>query len=113
MQVYALAKWRNAQSKAVPQRSISKAPSAELKPNQRDEDNLPPYNILDDILAKHIEGRFSAKEIIASGHEQKIVEKVLRLVRLSEYKRGQSCLGVKISPMLFGKDRRYPITNKF
>ena len=112
-QVYALANWRNTQSQAIPERSISKAPSAELKPNQRDEDNLPPYDILDDVLAKHIEGRMSAQEIIAAGHDQKIVEKILRLVRLSEYKRSQSCLGVKISPMLFGKDRRYPITNKF
>lgn len=112
-QVYELANWRNEQSQAIPPRSISKAPSAELKPNQRDEDNLPPYDILDAILAKHIEGRMSAQEIIAAGHEQETVEKVLRLVRLSEYKRSQSCLGVKISPMLFGKDRRYPITNKF
>ncbi len=112
-QVYELANWRNEQSPAIPKRSISKAPSAELKPNQLDADNLPPYDILDDILAKHIEGRMSAQEIIAAGYEQKIVEKVLRLVRLSEYKRSQSCLGVKISPMLFGKDRRYPVTNKF
>ena len=111
--VYQLANWRNGQSQAIPINSISKAPSAELKPDQRDEDNLPPYDILDDILAKHIEGRLSAQEIIASGHEQKTVEKVLRLVRLSEHKRSQSCLGVKITPMLFGKDRRYPITNKF
>ncbi len=112
-QVYELANWRNEQSSAIPPRSISKAPSAELKPNQRDEDNLPPYDILDAILVKHIEGRMSAQEIIAAGHEQEIVEKVLRLVRLSEHKRSQSCLGVKISSMLFGKDRRYPITNKF
>ncbi len=112
-EVYKLANWRNQQSQAISQNSINKAPSAELKPNQFDEDNLPPYDILDDILAKHIEGRLSAEEIIASGHEQRIVEKVLRLVRLSEYKRSQSCLGVKISPMLFGKDRRYPLTNKF
>lgn len=112
-EVYKLAKWRNGQSQTIPQNSINKAPSAELKPNQLDEDNLPPYDILDDILVKHIEGRLSAEEIIASGHEQKTVEKVLRLVRLSEYKRSQSCLGVKISPMLFGKDRRYPLTNKF
>ncbi|MEQ1705893.1 MAG: NAD+ synthase [Rickettsiales bacterium] len=111
--VYELANWRNQQSPAIPARSISKPPSAELKPGQRDDDNLPPYDILDDILAKHIEGRMSAEEIIASGHEQKIVEKVLRLVRLSEYKRSQSCPGVKVTSMLFGKDRRYPLTNKF
>lgn len=112
-QIYTLAKWRNSQSLVIPQRSISKAPSAELKPNQRDEDNLPPYDILDDILEQHIEGRLSLEEIIASGHGREIVEKVLRLVRLSEYKRRQSCPGVKISSMSFGKERRYPLTNKF
>ncbi len=112
-QVYKLANWRNQQSQAIPESSIKKAPSAELKPNQRDEDNLPTYDILDDILAKHIEHRQSAEEIISAGYDRKIVEKVLKLVRLSEYKRSQSCLGVKISPMLFGKDRRYPVTNKF
>lgn len=111
--VYELAKWRNGKSTAIPARSISKAPSAELKPGQLDDDNLPPYDMLDDILIKHIEGRQSREEIIALGHKPEIVEKVLRLVRLSEYKRSQSCLGVKITPMLFGKDRRYPLTNKF
>ncbi len=113
MQVYELAKWRNTQEVVIPKRSISKAPSAELKPGQKDEDNLPPYDILDDILEKHIDMRFCAQEIIATGHDAKTVDKVLRLVRLSEYKRRQSCPGVKISHMLFGKDRRYPITNKF
>lgn len=110
---YELANWRNEQSPAIPARSISKAPSAELKPGQRDDDNLPPYDILDDILEKHIEGRMPAEEIIALGHNPEVVGKVLRLVRLSEYKRAQSCPGVKITPMLFDKDRRYPITNKF
>lgn len=113
MQVYKLAGWRNSQSPVIPENSIRKAPSAELKPDQKDEDNLPPYNILDDILEKHIEERQSAEEITASGHDRKTVERVLKLVRISEYKRSQSCLGVKISPMLFGKDRRFPVTNKF
>lgn len=111
--VYRLAKWRNRRSQAIPERSISKAPSAELKPNQRDEDNLPPYDILDDILYKHIELRLGIEEIIALGHDKDVAEKVLRMVRISEYKRRQSTIGVKISPMLFGKDRRYPLTNKF
>lgn len=111
--VYALANWRNRQSQAIPKRSISKPPSAELKPGQRDDDQLPPYEVLDNILMLHIERRLSAQEIIESGHAAEIVARVLRLVRLSEYKRRQSCPGVKISPMLFGKDRRYPITNKF
>lgn len=111
-QVYELANWRNTKSLAIPANSISKAPSAELKHGQKDEDNLPPYDILDDILKKHIEGRMGAQEITAHGHDKQLVEKILRLVRISEYKRKQSCPGVKISSMLFGKDRRYPLTNK-
>jgi NAD+ synthase len=111
--IYTLANWRNGQSPAIPERSISKPPSAELRPGQRDDDQLPPYPVLDNILMLHIEGRLSAREIIEAGHEPEIVGKILRLVRLSEYKRRQSCPGVKISSMLFGKDRRYPITNKF
>jgi NAD+ synthase len=112
-QVYKLANWRNTISAAIPENSIKKAPSAELKPGQRDDDNLPPYDILDEILKKHIEGRMSAEEIASSAYDNVIVEKIIRLVRLSEYKRSQACPGVKISPMLFGKDRRFPITNKF
>lgn len=112
-QVYALANWRNAQGEVIPQRSIDKAPSAELAPNQKDEDQLPPYAMLDDILFHHIEQRESAKEIVAKGFDEAIVSKVLRMVRLSEYKRRQSCPGVKLSSMLYGKDRRFPLTNKF
>lgn len=111
--VYKLANWRNSISPAIPARSISKPPSAELKPNQRDDDQLPPYDILDAILAHHIEGRLGADEITAKGFAPEIVKKVLHLVRISEYKRRQSCPGVKISTMMFGKDRRFPITNKF
>ncbi len=112
-QVYALANWRNEQSAAIPRRSITKEPTAELKPGQRDQDQLPPYVTLDAILALHIEGRKPANEIVAKGYKRDVVEKVLRMVRLSEYKRRQSCPGVKLSPMLFGKDRRFPLTNKF
>lgn len=112
-QVYALANWRNARGEVIPQRSITKAPSAELKPGQKDQDQLPPYDVLDAILALHIEGRKPAKEIIAKGYKKAVVEKVLNLVRISEYKRRQSCPGVKLSPMQFGKDRRYPLTNGF
>jgi NAD+ synthetase len=110
-QVYALANWRNEQSAVIPLRSITKAPSAELKPGQKDQDQLPPYDVLDAILALHIEGRKSAKEIIAKGYKKAVVEKVLNLVRINEYKRRQSCPGVKLSAMPFGKDRRYPLTN--
>ena len=113
MQVYALARWRNKKNSVIPQRSIDKAPSAELAPSQKDEDQLPPYDILDKILFQHIELRQSADAIIAQGFAADIVHKVVKMVRLSEYKRRQSCPGVKLSPMLFGKDRRYPLTNKF
>ncbi len=111
--VYKLANWRNAQSPAIPQNSIEKPPSAELKPNQRDDDQLPPYDILDAILAHHIEGRLSAQEIIEKGFAPETVKKILHLVRINQYKRQQACLGVKISQVGFGKDRRFPVTNKF
>ena len=124
-QVYELANWRNAQKTLspmgrgqgegfpIPQNSITKPPSAELKPGQLDQDQLPPYDVLDAILALHLELRHSASEIINKGYDKQVVEKVLRMVRLSEYKRRQSCPGVKLSAMLFGKDRRYPLTNLF
>lgn len=112
-EVYKLAHWRNEQSQVIPLRSISKAPSAELKPDQKDADQLPPYDVLDTILALHIEGRKTADEIIALGHDAVMVERILHLVRINEYKRRQSCPGVKISPMMFGRDRRFPLTNKF
>jgi NAD+ synthetase len=110
--VYELANWRNRQGAVIPQNSITKPPSAELKPGQLDQDQLPPYDVLDAILALHLEQRYSASEIISKGYEKTVVDKVLRMVRLSEYKRRQSCPGVKLSPMLFGKDRRYPLTNR-
>jgi len=112
-QVYTLAQWRNEKKRVIPQHSITKAPSAELAPGQKDEDQLPPYALLDRILALHLEGRQSAEEIIAQGFDKATVEKVVKLVRQSEYKRRQSCPGVKLSPMLFGRDRRFPLTNKF
>lgn len=112
-QVYALAHWRNAQGAAIPARSIEKPPSAELKPGQRDDDQLPPYDVLDAILALHIEGAQAADAIVAQGFERAVVEKVIMLVRRNEYKRRQSCPGVKLSPMLFGKDRRYPLTSGY
>jgi NAD+ synthase len=112
-QVYALARWRNTQARVIPPRSISKAPSAELAPGQTDQDQLPPYELLDAILARHIEGRQGAAELVAAGYEAGMVANILRWVRQSEYKRRQSCPGVRLSAMLFGRDRRYPLTNKF
>jgi NAD+ synthase len=112
-QVYAIANWRNQQGRVVPQASIEKPPSAELRPDQRDDEQLPPYDVLDAVLRHHIEGRLSEGEIIALGFDHETVRKVLRLVRISEYKRRQSCPGVKLSAMAFGKDRRYPLTTKY
>jgi NAD+ synthetase len=112
-EVYNLAKWRNSLSPVIPENSITRAPSAELKPNQKDEDQLPPYSVLDAILMLHIEERKSHAEIVAQGFDEAVVAKVLALVRTSEYKRRQSAPGVKLSPMMFSRDRRYPMTNKF
>lgn len=113
MQVYALSRFRNARDAApvIPQRVIERPPSAELAPGQVDEDNLPPYPVLDRILELYIEEDRSASEIIAQGFEQAVVEKVVRLVDLNEYKRRQAPVGVRISKRGFGRDRRYPITS--
>jgi len=111
--VFALCKWRNLQNVVIPERIITKAPTAELKPNQTDQDTLPPYEMLDKILHRLIELRQSAEEIAQSGFELEIVTKVARMVKLAEYKRRQAAPGVKISQLAFGRDRRYPITNQF
>lgn len=112
-QVYAVAHWRNGRAQVIPPRSISKAPSAELKPGQLDQDQLPPYDVLDAILQLHIEHAQGVDQIVAQGFARETVEKILRMVKFAEYKRRQSCPGVKLSPMMFGRDRRYPLTNKF
>lgn len=112
-QVYSLARWRNEQGAAIPEASIIKAPSAELSPGQLDSDQLPPYDLLDEILYHHIEDRMASTQIIALGFDEPTVRKVVKLVLASEYKRRQSCPGPKLSTMMFGKDRRFPLTNKF
>lgn len=111
-QVYELSAMRNQESPIIPERILTKAPSAELKDNQTDQDSLPPYDVLDDILRLLIEKALSPEEIIAStGHEADIVHRVATLLQRAEYKRRQACPGVKITPLSFGKERRYPITN--
>ncbi|MEI6730782.1 MAG: NAD+ synthase, partial [Pseudomonadota bacterium] len=107
--VYRLAAWRNMQSPVIPERIITKAPSAELRPDQKDQDSLPPYDILDAILELLIEQRLSVSEIIANGFDADTVNKVARLLYLSEYKRFQSAPGAKITYMALGSDRRYPM----
>ena len=114
--VYQLAAYRNteygSQGEAViPQQVIDRPPSAELAPNQLDQDSLPPYEDLDRILELYIENDYSADAIVAEGYAEEVVKKVLRLVDLNEYKRRQSPVGVRLTPRGFGRDRRYPITN--
>ncbi|RXX12262.1 NAD+ synthase, partial [Brucella canis] len=97
----------------IPQNIISKAPSAELRENQTDQDSLPPYPVLDDILECLVENEMSNAEIVARGHALETVQRIEHLLYLAEYKRRQSAPGVKITKKNFGRDRRYPITNRF
>lgn len=122
MQVYALSRWRNENvpsgafgpaGNVMPQNVIDKPPSAELRPDQTDQDSLPPYDVLDDILECLVEGEMGVDEIIARGHERATVQRVEHLLYIAEYKRRQAAPGVKITKKNFGRDRRYPITNKF
>lgn len=111
--VYQLAEYRNTLSQAIPERVITRPPSAELAPDQKDEDSLPPYPILDPILALYIEQDKSASEIIALGYPQEAVVRAISLVDRNEYKRRQSPPGIRITPRAFGRDRRYPISSGY
>ena len=111
--VYELSRYRNTISHVIPDRIIDRPPSAELAPDQQDSDSLPDYAILDKIIELYVEQDKSKVEIEESGIDKSIVDRVIRLIDLSEYKRRQAPLGVKITSRGFGKDRRYPITNKF
>ena len=117
--VWELAKWRNSYAKnrgeiePIPQASIEKPPSAELRPDQVDQDSLPAYDVLDQILEAYVNQRRSIQEIVNLGFEKSLVEKILQMVDRSEWKRRQGAIGPKITGMAFGRDRRLPITNKF
>jgi NAD+ synthase (glutamine-hydrolysing) len=111
--VYDLARWRNRASEVIPPSSIEKAPSAELRPNQKDSDSLPPYEQLDPILRLYIEDDRGVEDIIAAGHDPDVVRRITRLVDRNEYKRRQAAPGVKITTKAFGRDRRLPITNGY
>jgi len=122
MQVYRLAEWRNAHmppdclgpgGEVIPQNIIDKAPSAELRPDQTDQDSLPPYVELDDILECLVEKEMALDAIVEKGHARETVERIENLLYIAEYKRRQSAPGVKITRKYFGRDRRYPITNRF
>jgi NAD+ synthase len=122
MQVFALSRWRNQhrpkgalgpQGRVMPDRVIDKPPSAELRANQRDDDSLPPYPVLDDILECLVENEMPVEQIEARGHPLATIKRVEHLLNIAEYKRRQAPPGVKITRKNFGRDRRYPITNKF
>ena len=117
--VWELSRWRNAEAERqgltppIPENSITKPPSAELAPGQLDTDSLPPYDVLDKLLDDYVEQDMGAAELIAAGHDPALVDRVLRLVDLAEYKRRQYPPGPKISQKNFGRDRRLPITNQW
>ncbi|QDQ27875.1 NAD+ synthase [Chitinimonas arctica] len=111
--VYRLSAYRNTVSDIIPDRIITRPPSAELRDNQVDQDSLPPYEILDDIMARYVERNESMADIIAAGHTEKDVLRVVKLLKVNEYKRRQAAVGARITPRSFGKDWRYPITNGF
>ena len=118
-QVYALARLRNAMKRGIngeqviPERIITRPPSAELRPDQTDQDSLPPYDLLDEILARFIEQGASVAELLEAGYSKEVLSQVIRLVRSSEYKRRQAAPGPRISTRAFGRDWRFPLTNRF
>ena len=120
--VFELARWRNAHvpegalgpaQTVIPENIITRPPSAELRENQTDQDNLPPYDVLDDILECLIENEMAFEDIVARGHDPAVVQRIEHLLYIAEYKRRQAPPGVKITRRNFGRDRRYPITNGF
>jgi NAD+ synthase (glutamine-hydrolysing) len=120
--VFRLARWKNEQPNAladgrigavIPQRIIDRPPSAELRPDQKDQDSLPPYEVLDAILALYMEDDRSIEQIVQAGYPRADVERVTRLIKINEYKRRQAPVGIRITHRAFGRDWRYPITSKF
>jgi NAD+ synthase (glutamine-hydrolysing) len=117
--VYQLARWRNSEGTQpgapppIPDSVLTKPPSAELRPDQRDDQNLPPYDVLDPILEAYVEADLTSAELVAACFDEQLVQRVVRLVDTAEYKRRQSPPGVRVTPKAFGKDRRVPITNHY
>ncbi len=111
--VYRLARYRNSLGRIIPERIITRPPSAELRPDQTDQDSLPPYDVLDAIMACYVEQNLSIPEIIARGYAEADVRRVVRLIRISEYKRRQSAVGIRVTERSYGKDWRYPITARY
>jgi NAD+ synthase (glutamine-hydrolysing) len=113
MQVYGLARYINRHGELIPVNIIEKAPSAELRPNQKDSDSLPDYSLLDKVLYQYIERRQGPREIVAMGIEEALVKRVLKLVNTNEYKRNQFCPIIRVSTKAFGVGRRVPIVAKY
>jgi len=113
--VFDLCRWRNETSDTpvIPERTITRPPSAELRPDQKDTDMLPPYDVLDEILEMYVEKDMAAEEIAQHGFDPELVLRVIRMVDANEYKRRQAAPGIKITPKAFGRDRRLPITNQY
>ena len=111
--VYRLSRYRNTLSEVIPERIITRAPSAELKPGQTDQDSLPPYDVLDGIMQMYMEDNCSVAQIEAAGYPPEAIARVVRLMRISEYKRRQAPVGIRVTHRAFGRDWRYPITSRF
>jgi NAD+ synthase (glutamine-hydrolysing) len=109
--VFDIARYRASLGPSIPQNTISKPPSAELKPDQVDEHSLPAYEILDDIIARYVEQNQGIADIVAAGHDEDVVRDVLRRIDQSEFKRRQAAIGPKVTLRAFGKERRVPITH--
>jgi NAD+ synthase (glutamine-hydrolysing) len=111
--VYRLCEYRNTLSNVIPQRILTRAPSAELRPGQVDQDSLPPYEVLDGIMQRYMEENQSVTEILAAGYRAEDVDRITRLIKINEYKRRQAPIGIRVTHRAFGRDWRYPITSKF
>jgi NAD+ synthase (glutamine-hydrolysing) len=111
--VYRLARWRNRNGEVIPIAIIDKPPSAELRPDQKDSDSLPPYDVLDEVLVRYVERDLDIDAIVVMGFDRDVVTDIVRLVDRNEYKRRQAAPGVRITEKAFGRDRRLPITNHF
>ena len=111
--VYRLAKWRNESTEVIPDRIITRPPSAELRPDQTDQDNLPEYDVIDAIIDGYVECNRSPAQLVADGYPKSAVDQIVRLIRINEYKRRQSPPGPRITHRAFGRDWRYPLSNGF
>jgi NAD+ synthetase len=111
--VYSLANWINREREIIPESTITKPPSAELRPDQVDQDSLPPYDVLDSILEAYVVDGQDTEAIIASGHDEATVRRIIRLININEYKRRQAAPGIKITSKAFGVGRRIPVAKRF